>query len=268
MPRILVPPSLRISTTILIDQVHLSPIPYPLSMSLLFTHLAENNYPEFDRELNRDPYELDDCYEKVIQMHDIGLLRRFENFVSQSTGKEFSLQKLITRAIKEKIATDYPHAKPGDRLTLQINNLKLEITINPDGGFTQTIPQIMESFGLSREQVESHLFSQQIDNIGTKPKSNYLDITRTFAHPLSEVRQYDGLTLRNNYATASTFINYGYLNPIDEEGGKIARRSIEKIIGASLDISTEQELYDRYLPTLFQVANQIAEAMNSLGDTQ
>jgi hypothetical protein len=236
-------------------------------MSLLFIHLVESDYPAFDRELKRDRNELTPCLAKVNELRDYILFKRLDEFVIQSLGKEYSIQKRIIQLINNAARTQHPHAQPGDNITVKMGAEGiLHLKVMPDGTYRQSIEQMMTSFDLSRERVESHVFQQQLDRIGTVDRGNYLDITQDFDHPLSEVKEHGAVLIINNYAVASLFIRNGYLSPGQTDDNGVTARAALLELGLHLTPKIEQQLRDRHKPTIYQVCTQIVDRLNNLSD--
>jgi hypothetical protein len=140
----------------------------------------------------------------------------------------------------------------------------LHLRVMPDGTYRQSVEQMMTSFDLSRERVESHVFQQQLDRIGTVDRGNYLDITQDFYHPLSEVKQHGAVLTINNYAAASLFIRNGYLSPGQTDDNGVTSRAALLELGLHLTPEIEQQLRDRHKPTIYQVCTQIVERLTNL----
>jgi hypothetical protein len=233
-------------------------------MSLLFTHLVEDDYPAFDRELKRDVQELGDCYTKTIEMADISLVDRMEKFASKSLGVKFSIQELLLKGIEIQMAIQHPNAKPGDVVIVRGEELEMEVTVTENGGFTQSIDQMMSTFDRTREEIESDIFQQQIDRVGNKPCADYLDITEKFWHPLSDIHMKEGRQWLNLHATGSMFVNCGYLAPHETgDNGAISRTNLKKMLGDNLTPEIEQKLHDRHKPTIYLVCGWIVDRITT-----
>lgn len=233
-------------------------------MSLLFIHLVESDYPAFEAEIKRDLDELAACLHRVNELRDYSLFKRLENFVTQSLGKEFSIEKRILKAIADAARAQHPHAQPGDDIAVDIHGSTMHLRIMPDGTYRQSIEQMMASFDLPRERVERHVFQQQLDRVGTVNRAEYLDITEEFHHPLSETEQHGKVLVINAYAGASLLIRNGYLDPhLTDDNGVAARASFIEL-GLQLTPEIEQRLRDRHKPTIYQVCTQLVDRLNSL----
>jgi hypothetical protein len=232
-------------------------------MSLLFLHLVEDDYPAFDREIHRDANELTACLAKVNELRDYNLFKRLENFVTQSLGQEYSIEKKILNLVSEAVATQHPHAQPGDDITVDIHNSKLHLRVMPDGSFRQSVEQMVASFDIPRARAEAHAFAQQIERVGTVDRSEYLDITENFYHPLCECTQHGEVLILNSYAIGSISIQNGYLNPNLDTALIASARNAIASFGLQLTPEIEQKLRDRHKPTIYQVCAQIVEKLTA-----
>jgi hypothetical protein len=235
-------------------------------MSLLFIHLVEDDFPAFDRELNRDRNELMPCLAEVNKLRDYTIFKRLENFVTQSLGKEYSIKKRILRLVSDAARAQHPHAQPGDDITVQVSDSTLHLRVMPDGTYRQSVEQMMESFDLSRERVETHVFQQQLDRVGTVDRGEYLDITEDFHHPLSECEQHGKVLIINAYAGASLIIRNGYLSPSQTDDNGVLARASFKELGLHLSPEIEQQLRDRHKPTIYQVCTQLVDRLTNLSE--
>jgi hypothetical protein len=192
-------------------------------------------------------------------MHSEELLDRFERYLSQITGKPFSVANCIKRGIEREIKAQYPNAKPGDAVTLQMTDFKFEALVGENLTFAgQTIQQIVNTYGVTEAQVEDFRFKEQLDRVGTQIQANYLDIGTVFRHPLSDVKYQDGKTAMNLHAYASMLLHNSYLTP-PTEVTIFCQESVSKLITLTPEVETQ--LRDRYLPTIYQVCTQLVDQM-------